>query len=266
MVLATFDDLKTWKATITALQQAAQVIGRVQSALNPKRRNYLHLSLNVQPYGLDSQPLPNYVCLRVDFRRRALVYLRNGEMRQYPLADQTQASLMDAIAAQLHRDGQTTPVVLADAKTDMLDVDEKAAAAYADAQYAAFTGIARFRARLEGHFTPVVVWPHHMDVSTLIFGDANADMDDGREHLNFGYAPFTEGQYERPYLYAYAHPVTYPADFRPPALPAPAVWNKEGWQGAALHHADIARQSDPAAFIEQMCLGIYDALLPLISR
>jgi hypothetical protein len=35
--------------------------------------------------------------------------------------------------------------------------------------YRVFTAAARFRARLEGSQTPIVVWPEHFDLSTLWF-------------------------------------------------------------------------------------------------
>jgi hypothetical protein len=51
--------------------------------------------------------------------------------------------------------------------------------------------------------------------------------DEGKKHLNFGFAPYTEGQYELPYLYAYAYP--YPEPFEaPPVRNPPSGTRKAG--------------------------------------
>jgi hypothetical protein len=52
---------------------------------------------------------------------------------------------------------------------------------------------------------------------------------------------------------------------QPPKLPAPASWNTQGWTGVVVHYNDIARQADPALFVEEMCLGIFAALRPLLK-
>jgi hypothetical protein len=126
---------------------------------------------------------------------------------------------------------------------------------YADALYRVFTALARFRARLQGHMTPLVVFPEHFDLSTLWF--VEGDMDDHKPHLNFGFAPFSPGL-PRPYLYAYAYP--YPADFAAPPLPAPARWHSEGWRGVVIDYDAISQHNDPEAAIERLCLHVFASL------
>jgi len=107
--------------------------------------------------------------------------------------------------------------------------------------------------------TPLVVWPEHFDMSTLLF--AGNEIDEGKPHLNFGFAPFSDGL-ERPYLYAYAYP--YPDSYDPPALPKGARWHTQGWTGVLLPYEEIASQQNSQGFVEESCLFIYQGLQKLI--
>lgn len=262
MPLATFQDLTTWTPTIHTLHQAAQVIGRIQATVLPARRNALHLGLEPVPAGLRTQPLPGGRRIMLDFAALAVMVEDAAGSEVIDLTAHTQASLLRVLQERL----ALTEVRKAETVSgaEQLDrADRGVARAYAEAQDAAFTGIARFRARLEGHLSPVVVWAHHLDVSTLVFSPANAGMDEAKAHLNFGFAPFTEGQYARPYLYAYAYP--YPDGFAPPPLPAPLAWNLEAWTGIVVGIDALAQAVDPAGLIEALCEQMERVLAPLLA-
>ena len=239
--------------------------------------------MKVEPDGLSTERLPAGGLLLLNFKRAAMIYHPSGDAEVViPLAGHTQATLsqallermqpgdlnhtfdavpqdrlaqglIDALAAQGHKGKELMG-------TQPLNVDQQQASDYAEALYVIFTGIARFKARLNGPMTPAVVWPEHFDLSTLWFLDG--DMDDYKAHLNFGFAPFSEG-FPRPYLYAYAYP--YPPDVQLPPLPAPARWTTETWKGVVVDYEDIAWKQDPAAFVEQMCLDIFAAIRPLLG-
>jgi hypothetical protein len=144
-------------------------------------------------------------------------------------------------------------------RSEPLTLDRDTAAGYAQAQDTVFTGLARFRARLEGHMTPIVLWPHHFDLSTLWMLDP--EMDDHKPHLNFGFAPFTPGQFDQPYLYAYAYP--YPDGFVPPAVPAPLRWQRDGWTGLVVTYDDLAETD---VTVEDLYRQMFNVLRPLIER
>jgi hypothetical protein len=124
-----------------------------------------------------------------------------------------------------------------------------------------FTGIARFKAGLRGMQTPLVVWPHGFDISTLWF--TGSEIDERQPHTNFGLSPRSEG-IETPYLYAYAYP--YPACFDPPDLPEGAYWHTRGWTGAVIPYDAIAGQEDAAGYVEASCIAVYQELLPLLPE
>jgi hypothetical protein len=268
-----FPALPHWTQTVGALHQAAILAGPLHKALFEPRKDYQHLPQHVRPWGLESPLFPNGGVLHMAFRDAQVRY-RDSHARThaFPLEDHTQSSLLDAILAALGRDG------LADAlkvgagefekdqfrRSEPLALNREEAAGYAEVQHTVFTGLARFRARLEGAMTPLIVWPHHMDLSMLWFPPSNPSMDEGERHLNFGFAPYTPGQFDLPYLYAYAYP--YPEPFQVPLLPEPARWHQEGWRGAVVPYENLAEAEDPAAMVEATAEGIFSALAPLLEE
>ncbi len=282
--------LNDWKTTSWALHQAAMLLGPIHNAVFAPRNNYLHLPMFVEAAGLVSQKLPHGGCIHVNFKDAAMIYARaNGPREHFPLADHTQASLFEVLLTALKRDelasffadvesatlaGGLMQKLHADSKrveflkledvthTEALTLNQQTASDYADVLYGVFTAAARFRARLEGHMTPVVVWPEHFDLSTLWFHPDNHALEDSKPHLNFGFTPYTPGQYESPYLYAYAYP--YPEAFDAPLLPEPAVWNTKGWRGVVVKYADLQTQADPVHFVEALFAEIQEMLYTLI--
>ena len=286
MPLPTLDN---FQAMIKPLHQAAELFGPIHNAVRDFQNNYLHLAMEIQPDGLSSGTYPQGGSLALNFKTGAMIYQRpSGETVTFALADHTQESLFNAVLEALKADELAT--FFSDVKADTLaeglmrkitgaedttvflkleevthqetlGLDMSAAGDYADALYTIFTGVARFRARLNGHMTPIVVWPEHFDLSTLWFVDP--EMDDHKAHLNFGFAPYTPNLYERPYFYAYAYP--YPENFEPPALPNPAFWNTEGWTGVVVHYDDIAKQDNPALFVENLCREVFEVLRGILD-
>ena len=280
--------LENFQDMIHLLHQAVEVIAPIHGALREKQNNWLHLPMHVQPYGLHSGVYPNGGSVAVNYKTCEVLYQRpTGETVSFPMQLHTQASLFQALVEAMKVD--ILADYLADVKGDLVEglllkrsngdkeavakklssythqdklvFDGQLASDYADAVYAVFTGVARFRARLNGHLTPIVVWLEHFDLSTLWFRDAA--MNDQQPHINFGFAPYTPEQYTRPYLYAYAYP--YPEDFVQPSLPAPAFWNPTGWRGIVVHYDDIASQDNPEAFVETMCQQLFATLYTIVK-
>lgn len=279
--------LADWPSTSQALHQAARVLGAVRLLTHGEEPLYLELALAVRPEGLSSDALPQGGEVVLDFKQAALVYTAaGGQGIPIPLSDHTQASLLEKLLETLAGDGAVSlsrstgqtwqdslfaalsesgrravpaPEVLS--HDTPLHVNRQTASDYAGILYAVFTGLARWRARLSGMTSPLVVWPHHFDLSGLWF--LNNELDDWQPHLNFGFAPFSDGL-ARPYLYAYAYP--YPTTFTPPPLPVPARWHTEGWQGVVLSYDDMPPTHNLAEYVEQVCQAIYASLLPLILK
>lgn len=272
--------------TLESLHTAARLLGAVRLLVFERQPNFLELGLKITPDGLSTDRLPEGGEVTLDFRRLALVYQPgNGGEVLLPISGESQAGLLEMLLRTIHprelaeiaplSDGISYTEAMFQAAervvnrlkpkrdhlsgTQPLTFDAGSACSYADALYAIFTGVARFRARLDGAQSPVVVWPEHFDLSFLWFAGVP---DEHRPHLNFGFAPFSAG-IDEPYLYAYAYP--YPSAYSPPSLPDGARWHTRGWTGVVLPYSEIAKQATPEAFVEASCIAINRALRPLLG-
>jgi hypothetical protein len=278
--------LDHWSETSFGLHRGALLLGALQRLTQPPQLAYLELGLQVVSNGLAAGTLPGGGRVVLDFTGGSLVYAPpSGAEVSFPLHGSTQAQVFSGligvlsqgelaellpegtdlaerlsagIAARGKRYRPPRPETLWD--ETRINLDAQTSRAYLEVLQLVFTAIARFRARLAGMQTPLVVWPEHFDLSTLWF--QGAAIDENQAHLNFGFAPYSDGLPD-PYLYAYAYP--YPQRYDPPALPAGARWHTQGWTGAVLPYDAIAAQPDPAAFVEEACQAIYAVLLPLFE-
>ena len=276
--------LADWERSSHSLHKAAMLLGAIRQLVRPREANYLELALRIEPNGLSTDMLPTGGSVLLDFTQAALVYTcpRGERHPAIPLARHSQVSLLEALlglmadhgeAIALPQPGQShVAAFLAALESNghvfkpkpgeltndaPLVIDAATSGDYASALYRVFTAAARFRARLAGPQTPIVVWPEHFDLSTLWF--PTNDRSDEAPLMNFGFAPF-DGVADRPYLYAYAYPM--PSDFETLPLPASARWHTEGWKGLFVAYDDLARADDPEALIESLFARVYELLAP----
>jgi hypothetical protein len=256
--------LHDFDQTRASLHRAAQVLSAVRKAVTPPLPNALRLSVYPVAQGVTTGPLSTGGDLLLDFIERALVYRQPGEPAlSIALEGHTQASLAGALLALLAEEGHDIDTDGdSTADTAPLVIDAATAADYARALYAVFTATARFRARLFGPQSPVVVWPHGFDLSTLWFAGRGAD-EHSDPHMNFGFSPASPG-FDRPYLYAYAYPL--PAGFYDVALPALIQPVREPFKGYVVRYDDLAGLADPEAAVENLFSEIQRAVAPLMQE
>lgn len=275
-----------FRQTLDSLHQAMRVLGALQLLTQPQTPLWLERALAPVSAGASTGLLPGGGRVLLDFHVPAIRYLpANDNPLELPLQGRSQRTLLETLFGQLagpelapllpDGDDITSRVLqayeinqirAAPKPQALLDdqelvIDPRVAAAYAAIQYNMFTVLARFRARLMGALSPLVVWPEHFDLSTIWF--AGQVLDEDKPHTNFGFAPFSPGL-DFPYLYAYAYP--YPDQYEPPRLPAGARWHTEGWTGVVLPYSVIAEQSQPEQFAEESCLQIYQELRALLTE
>ncbi len=249
--------------TRTSLQRAAQVLSAVRKAVTPPLPNALRLSLYVTPEGLSTGTMRIGGDLLLDFRQQTVLYRQPGEaMISLPLAERTQARLAAEVLALLAEEGHFIEIDR-DSVNDqsLLTVDTQTASDYAQALYRVFTAVARFRARLFGPQSPIVVWPHGFDLSTLWFSGAGAD-EHNDPHLNFGFSPGSPG-FDRPYFYSYASPM--PEGFYDVALPPLVRAVHEPWRGLVIQYDALAQMADPEGELESLLAAIQSAIGPLMN-
>ena len=277
-----FPKLLGWEQSAPSLHQAAQLLGAIRMLVLEPVPNYLELALRIEPSGLSTDMLPSGGSVLLDFEQAALVVQSpSSTATTIPLNAHNQASLLESLLSTLHDQGQPLAqkdgsfsksfVAALHAKHHSLDgslsltsdqplnVDPKVSAEYIAALYRVFSATARWRARLAGQQTPIVVWPEHFDLSTLWF--VGEKPDDSSPHMNFGFAPF-DSVHPRPYLYAYAYPM--PEGFEHLPLPEPAQWHTAPWKGVWVPYDDLAKSDNPEALIEQLFEQIYEVLSPTL--
>ncbi len=255
--------LLDWDKTRTSLHQASQVIAAVRASVTPPLPNALRLSLYPTHNGLTTGLLPFGGDLLLDFNTLSVAYRQPGEPdARIGLNGHSQWTLAGAVIGLLYEDGHDVNIdrnKLAD--TTPFDINPQIAADYAYALNTIFTAAARFRARLFGPQSPVVVWPHGFDLSFLWFAGTGAD-EHTDPHLNFGFSPASSG-FERPYLYVYAWPS--PEQLAEVPLPPLARLNTDKWTGMVVKYDDLLGATDPVTVIETLYEEIYWAISPLMS-
>ena len=276
-----FPNLSEWSLEAHDWHKATQILGAIRMLTRERVPNYLELALRIEPSGLSAEQLPSGGELPLDFERAAIICKSPiGHESMIALEGHSQLSLLEALLGTLQAQGQAlvenptaSDFLAALAKkghnlngslqvsdTAPLKVTARAGSEYIRVLNRVFTAIARHRARLVGPQTPIVVWTEHFDLSTLWFASNNAD--EQAPHMNFGFAPF-DGEFEQPYLYAYAYPM--PEHFEQLELPEGAQWHTSTWKGVYIPYTELEKQDDPEAFIEGSFAAIYKLLAPTLQ-
>ena len=89
-------------------------------------------------------------------------------------------------------------------ETTPFQPDSDQAKTYAQVMWRMFGTLARLKAHMYGPQTPIALWPHGFDLSTIWFVDGMEERYD--PHINFGFSPGTP-DVGQPYFYFYAWPV-----------------------------------------------------------
>jgi Family of unknown function (DUF5996) len=272
--------LNNWQPTARGLHQAAQLLGGIRMLVQEPVPNFLELALRIEATGLATDMLPSGGSVILDFSKAALVVSSaKGKTTELPINRQTQTSLLEKLLQNLEEQGQSLGSSPKDflaalhakghkldgslelTSTETINVNAKVSADYGQALYRVFTATARWRARLVGQQTSIVVWPEHFDLSTLWFATDKAN--ESSPHINFGFAPF-DGTHTHPYLYAYAYPM--PEGFDKLPLPKSAHWNTSPWKGMVVPYEELAKSDNPEAEIEGIFEAVYNILAPTLIK
>lgn len=104
-------------------------------------------------------------------------------------------------------------------------------------------------ARSGGLTSPVLLYPHHFDLSLVWF-----PFNDERQ-LAIGFSTGDEAVPE-PYVYMTAYPEN--DSFHMLELPSGAEWHSVGFKGAVLPYAVLAEHSNPAFLLQTFANGLFD--------
>ncbi|MBL8154528.1 MAG: hypothetical protein JNM70_10115 [Anaerolineae bacterium] len=261
-VIVTLPALTNWDSTRQGLHRAAQVAAAIRKPMQPPLPNFAHLGLSVTRDGLESGRLPNGANVALNFRAGRLVFQAGPSGGwELPLAGYSQRTLAEAAQQALAESGSPIQIDLNSVPdTNPLDIDAGLASDYAGAVFSIYTAIARVRARFLGAMSPMIVFPHGFDLSSLWFARGSEERSD--PHLNIGFSPGSAGL-PRPYVYLYTHPI--PPGWFDIRLPEAARWWREGWQGVILDYDALAAVEDHEALLEHTLREVAEQSAALLA-
>ncbi|MEL6149145.1 MAG: DUF5996 family protein [Chloroflexota bacterium] len=236
-----------WNATKNTLHIAAQIMSAVRKAAGERQPNHLHHSLYPTPHGLRTGDIPGAGEVTLNYNAGTIA----GAGFEITIAGKSSQAVFDELqtAVEPHNITLKAPDELSD---DVMTFDADHAAAFTDLHREIFGALARTKAYLMGAQTPLVVWSHGFDMSTIWFSEGMDE--DSDPHINMGFSPGTPDTPE-PYLYFYTWP------FRQQvvdSLPDIVTWN-EAWgnPGGTVVYSKLAATPDVEATIVEILLHIY---------
>lgn len=241
------------------VHHAAQIVVSAAISYLPARSDDSHTALcwSAAHRALVSEPITAAAPLRIGLRVEDLTLLRlDGESRAarlFPLGGRTledgHAWLGDVVAesgldrarltSRKHYTIHAHPV--ADGKPFSADLGDSLMelARY----WSNGSLVLEDFARSTSEASPVLTWPHHFDIATLVEVPSASG---ARRTIGVGHSPGDEW-YAEPYWYV--GPSPYPSTEKLPALAA-GHWHTKGWVGAALRAGEYVSAVDqPAAVL-----------------
>ena len=238
--------------------RAAGALARRHARAHPR---WWHVSLRPRPDGLVGAPLPleggHRAYVRLDLRHGVgVLETSRGELTTVSLEDPNFAARLFGAAEIL---GLDVPE-LEPLEGDPLP-DPAAAAAFHLVLEVVDDALIRHRNALAGAVGPIQLWPHGFDVAFEWFGTRTASyVDDGvatelPTQIAFGFDPADD-----PYFYA--NPWPFDPALVDEALPAPARWHTDGWEGTILPYRELEGRSDGVERLLAYFRAVFDVAAP----
>jgi hypothetical protein len=271
-----FPPLTGVEPTRRTLHLYARAVGVVPRAHAPFHPRWWHISLNVQPDGFITDPMPlpdgGSFWLKMDMRRhRVILGTTRGDAQEFDMTQGLSASafgdsLLDAVAG-LGLTAQYAREKYADEEPRRYD------SAMAEALFTAFASAERIfnrhRMTLSGEVSPVQLWPHGFDLSTEWFGARMVKVEEGgqvAEHLaqlNLGFSP-GEPSHHEPYFYSNPWPFEQDRLVNQP-LPHGARWFTQSWQGSLLPYAALVDDPQAEEKLLAYARAVYEITAPTLT-
>ncbi len=253
--MARLPALDNWDSTRDALHQIALVISAIRVACAEKQPNDLQYSLDVTASGLTTSRLNIGGELQFDITNLQLIYARDGRKAFIlDVAGTSQKSLMSAVVGGFAALGiDISPAQTHITHEKRFEIERGLAANYVTLLDAVYTALSRFRARLSGCMSPLVLWAHHFDLAFIWFAGTSTD-EHNDPQLAFGFAPCSPGL-DRPYFYAYGWSPTAGYLEIPVSPPARAI--TEGYTGLYAGYDDLRTQDRFESEVERVLLDYH---------
>jgi hypothetical protein len=227
------------KITQAYLRDVALVLGKFQQVFLPPNEYQWQYGLIVTESGLATQPFELH-----GEQVQAVLDMKVGMMRlgaaSWPLADYSALELFNNCKVWLETRRVKGAMATPHFATTTADYDPLQASAIADIFWWVSNACINQKAHYkQGVISPILVFPHHFDLSLVWFPH-----DDKRQiALGFSLGGGSDDAIATPYVYCTMYPEAEPA----PALQitAPAYEQTTGFHGAILGYDDLRTSRDP---------------------
>ena len=210
------------------LQDIAKVIGKAQQQFRPPDVNSWNKGLLITSNGLSTQELGDDKQIFMD--------LRKGQVRGFGGCWQ----LGEIEPAQLLEELKSTTGRLIEAPeytTQAVVYDQGQAKALSDVLSFAAEELAYLKPKTKlGVLSPVLLYPHHFDVSMVWFTHRQTAEETDDRQFTFGFSA-GDSNIAEPYFYVTAYPE--PAKFKTIILKHPAYWQSQGFSAAIINYSAI---------------------------
>lgn len=253
--------LTNWEVTRDSIHAVSQVMSAIRKAGGYNDPIFhQHVVLVVKRKGLLARTRYGTIMFHWADATMGYVYQRDHAPISIQVEGHTQRSLFAALqeAILLH---SREPFNGDDSDLDdsyTLHIDLKQCQEYGQTLKAIHDTFEDFYSSLHNNKTPLVLYPHHFDLSFLWFkGVMNSEED---HHINFGFAPYSDG-IDRPYFYTYTYPV--PEGYKNIELPPMTQW-ADRWNGTIMYYDEVITHPFPLATVRYAMRKILGSVAPLI--
>ena len=255
--------LTEWHDMKDTLHQAMQTIGQVRLTGVDALPNSMQYGVYPMPYGATTGKLKYGGTFHFDFGAGKYIYEKDGnEVFEVALADHTPVSAFKAVFTALSEQGHALePNWGKVTATDPIQYHAEHAEKFAEMQWWAHSVLARLKTWMFGAQSPIILWSHGFDLSTLWFVGGMDEHND--PHINFGWSPGTP-DVGQPYFYFYAYPAS---DGLAGQLPDGIHWHTE-WStpGGMIKYEQFVGAEDPSEYVFNLLYAAYKSASTLLKE
>ena len=260
-----------WEPTKATLHSYAQAVGAVPRALAASHPKWWHISLEVRPTGLVTEPMAlpegGSFQLLMDLRRHVVALQTSaGEAQTFSMVDGESASsfgdwLIQAVGdLGLEGDYDRSKFESDDPTNYDPDTAERVFEILVNVEQS----FRAHRAGLPGEAGPIQLWPHGFDLAFEWFGtrveefEEEGEMVEYPSQLNLGFYPA-----ERSYFYS--NPWPFEGDrLLGEALRSGGEWFTDGWEGSILYYDMIHGRPDARDLLLAYAKSVYEVASPTL--
>jgi len=225
------------------LQDVAKVVGKLQQLFLPADQHQWQRGLAVWSDGLMSRPFAPK-----GETYQALINFKEGDLQlhntSWELAHHNSAQqIFDEMQHWLNEQGLDYRLEKPQLVTQQPQFDVDQASLLADALSWIEDRFEELQRPMRpGTFSPVLLYPHHFDLSLSWYPNQN------ERQLSIGFV-VADNYIAEPYFYITAYP--QPPKFDQTGWPSPSFWFNQGFSGGVLKYADLRAFEKPADLLEE---------------